>query len=690
MQPLITSLALGLCPGTGPAPAWHPRVSYPTQPHSTTHLVDYHSALALLDLDTVRDDLRALFTSSQSSWPADYGNYAPFFVRLAWHCSGSYRLSDGRGGCEGGRQRFDPERSWADNTNLDKARSLLWPIKKKHGLGLSWGDLFILAGTTAVESMGGPTLGFCAGRIDDPDGTASLPLGPSAEQEKDWPCAVNGTCTSPLGSTTVGLIYLNPEGPMAQPNPVGSAPQVRDTFKRMSMNDSETVALIGGGHAFGKTHGACPAGPGPSPREDPVHPWPGRCGSGKGVDAFTSGMEGPWTTDPTAWDNNYFTNLLDYKWSAHKGPGGHWQWKAAVRNTTQPAPTAPAADGHGRQDIMMLTSDVSLVHDAAYKPIVTRFAVDQKAFEHAWTHAWYKLTTRDMGPVTRCMGDRIPPPQPWQFPLPPPPSALANFTAVAQAVRSIVMASPAHNGGLLVNLAWRCAATFRFTDYRGGCNGARIRLDPEASWPANAGWSARALELLGPVHHRFASSALSWSDLIVLAGGVAVEATGGPRLHFCGGRTDADDGAGSVHLEPVLQEDVKNATLDALREAKTLLGLSSREWVALVGGVRSLGGLVQTGFEGNATSSPGSFDNAFLVSLADDEWKAHAVASSGKVEYKSSATNNFAMPSDVLLRQEPSMMAVVQDLAVDADGFASAFAAAWHKVMVADRFDGRC
>jgi catalase-peroxidase len=290
-----------------------------------------------------------------------------------------------------------------DNTNLDKARRLLWPIKKKYGLGLSWGDLFILAGTEAVEAMGGPTLGFCGGRVDDADGSASLPLGPSVEQAKNWPCKVNGECPSPLGSTTVGLIYLNPEGPMGEPHPEKSASQIRDTFGRMSMNDTETVALIGGGHAFGKTHGACPAGAGPSPAEDPVNPWPGMCGSGKGADAFTAGFEGPWTAAPTTWDNTYFINLISHAWVKHKGPGGHWQWKVNGSN----APVAPGPQG-GTQDVMMLTSDVSLLTDPAYKQIVTTFAKDQKAFEHAWVHAWYKLTTRDMGSVTRALLESSP------------------------------------------------------------------------------------------------------------------------------------------------------------------------------------------------------------------------------------------------------------------------------------------
>lgn len=339
------------------------------------HSHKYDKDLRKLDMIAVEQDLNELMLNSQECWPADWDNYGPFFVRLAWHCSGSYRNTDGRGGCSGGRQRFEPERSWDDNTNLDKARGLLWPIKEKYGDGLSWGDLFTFAGTAAIKSMGGPTLPFCFGRIDNADGTESLELGPTAEQMQVAPCDENGKCEKPLGTTTLGLIYLNPEGPLGIPDPVGSARDVRDAFARMGMNDTQTVALIGGGHAFGKTHGACPKGPGTF---NASNPWPGNCGTGKGADTFTSGFEGPWTTQPTQWDNEFFRVLVDNEWEKVMGPGGHWQWQVTDR-------TGPF------RDVMRLTSDVSLLHDESFAQISQVFAEDQSQLDVAFAQAWDTL-----------------------------------------------------------------------------------------------------------------------------------------------------------------------------------------------------------------------------------------------------------------------------------------------------------
>jgi len=369
---LTPVLVSGGCPGM-PFGTPLQNKAYIPHPHK------YDQELAALDMELVEADVMDLMINSQECWPADWGNYGPFFVRLAWHCSGSYRNTDGRGGCAGGRQRFEPERSWEDNTNLDKARALLWPIKEKYGDGLSWGDLFTFAGTTAIKSMGGPTLPFCFGRIDDEDGSNSLELGPTPEQAREYPCHTQGNCTKPLGSTTVGLIYLNPEGPMGVPDPAGSARDVRDAFARMGMNDSQTVALIGGGHAFGKTHGACPKGPGVSPLLDSQNPWPGGCGSGKGEDTYTSGFEGPWTTQPTKWDNEFFRALIDEEWVKEVGPGGHWQWHTQDRNS-------PYAD------VMRLTSDVSLLYDVEFLKISKVFAEDQSKLDESFAQAWDQLT----------------------------------------------------------------------------------------------------------------------------------------------------------------------------------------------------------------------------------------------------------------------------------------------------------
>lgn len=355
-----------------------PKLNYEDAPSAEA----YDAALLTLDMESVKADMTSLLADSKECWPADFGNYGPFMVRLAWHCSGSYRKTDGVGGCGGGRQRFDPERSWADNTNLDKARALVAPLKEKYGDALSWGDLFILAGTTALRDSGTPLTKMCFGRKDDSNGEKSLALGPTSLQAEKFPCKVNGECKSPLGDTTLGLIYVNPEGPMANPDPVGSAADIRQTFTIMGHTDKNTVALIGGGHAVGKGHGACPAGAGLAPNEAYAKseiPWAGNCGTGKGADTVTAGFEGQWTTNPLKWDNEYFQALLDNEWEKHVGPGGHWQWRIKGLDNSS--------------NIFRLTSDVALLHDPEYLKYVKEFAHDMGAFDTAFDEAWFDLTT---------------------------------------------------------------------------------------------------------------------------------------------------------------------------------------------------------------------------------------------------------------------------------------------------------
>jgi len=672
----------------------------------------YVAALNDLPLEEVKDDLKSLFHNSQEWWPADYGNYGPFFIRLAWHCSGSYRGSDGRGGCDGGRQRFDPEQSWDDNTNLDKARQLLWPIKEKYGLGLSWGDLFILAGTTAIEDMGGPVIGFCAGRRDDPDGTNSLPLGPSPEQEALAPCETNGQCEPPLGTTTVGLIYVNPEGPMGQPIPEQSAPQIRDTFKRMGMNDSETVALIGGGHAFGKAHGACPDGAGPSPGEDPENPWPGNCGTGKGADTFTSGFEGPWTSNPTSWDNSYFKYLVEFDWQKEVGPGGHYQW-------------APHGD-NAPEGVMMLTSDVSLLYDDTYREIVQQYAADQALLDSQFSHAWYKLTTRDMGPVTRYVGSAVPPAQPFQYPLPDPlpEDQLADFDKV-RSVLGYLIHSPQPNvlrfddyagasyGPLFVRLAWQCANTFRTTDYMGGCNGARIRMSPQREWPANV-MLDKALQLLKPVKESFGEG-LSWADLIVLAGTVSLEDAAAQALSaagfkedrlmipFTGGRVDApmeesETNPTPAYLESRLQGGSDSDTIDIMTDVMTVLGLTTREAVALVGGGHSLGQMHKdrSGFQdGSWTEQPAFLNTEWFHNVLNLNYTSIGDSSKGTQEYVAQKTTAvtgesaqlYMLKTDMIIKFHPEYKAIAQQYAENSESFYTDFVQAWVKVMNADLFN---
>lgn len=624
-------------------------------------------AMANVDYKDVMKDLKDLMINSVEFWPADYGHYGPLFVRLAWHNTGSYRSFDGRGGADGARQRFEPERSWADNTNLDKARDLLWPIKEKYGQGLSWGDLIVLSGNAAIESMGGPVFGFCGGRIDAADGSEN----------------------AKLGANTIGLIYVNPEGHMGNADPEGSAMDIRDVFGRMNMNDSETVALIGGGHTFGKAHGACPAGPGPSPIEDPANSWPGLCGTGKGEDTFTSGFELPFTSRPTYWDNEYFHNLINLEWRVHKGPGNHNQWEPIASNGMPP--TAISADGTHNQTIGLLTSDVALMwKDEAYKSIVRQFAEDMEAFDSAFEHAWYKLTTRDMGPISRCNNEDTPPPQPFQYPLPDPPAELPDFDEVKLEINEVL-----DNGdefiGMFTRLAWQCSSTFRSTDYLGGCNGARIRFSPQKDWSVNINVE-NALDYLEPIKWQFEN--LSWADLIVLAGNTAMEKAGGKPLTFCGGRTDATDGMGSECLFPKITGNFSESLVQ-LKDYISIMGLTQREFAALngvgyaVGDSSDCDGLYcqRNSFQ-ETTSVFSSVSNIFFQNLLSENWEEYTIPSTGKQMYKATGKNLLMLGTDLMFRLDPELLAISQDFAADNELFLTEVAAAWTKLANADRFDG--
>ena len=633
----------------------------------------------ITNFNGVKRDIRTLLTDSKDFWPADYGNYGPLFIRLAWHAAGSYRVSDGRGGADGGRLRFDPERSWADNTNLDKARSLLVPIKEKYGKDLSWADLLILAGDTAIESMGGPILGFCGGRIDDTDGSDSILLGPSAEQEALYPCqdkfgnsAENGACERPLGPTTVGLIYVNPEGPLGKPIPKESALQIRDTFDRMNMNDSETVALIGGGHAVGKTHGACPDGP-------------GQCGTGnlkgKSVNTVTSGFEFPWTSTPVNWSNYYFKNLLGFDWileNKTETPGGHYQWKAHGK-----CPQAPTVDGNGLQDIGMLTSDIALLKDSKYRSLVQSFADDLEQFNDAFKNAWYKLTTRDMGPHSRCTGDNVPPPQDWQYPLPVRELELPDFDTIKKDVRPLLTSS---SKGSFLRLAWQCMSTFRSTDYLGGCNGARIRFEPQSGWKVNQG-IAPTLETLKPIKEKYGDK-LSWADLIVLAGNTEIEKIGGGNLPFCGGRTDAmaDDKA-SDHLSPRI---IGNPEEDSilLKEYIKLMGLSKEEYAALHGLGYAAGQDINCVglFCRRDSKLIDKLSNIFFKTIIEHEWKQ---SKNSTQCYITTDDPKLCMYSvDAQYHFDSELRDIAEEYASDNDLFLKNVATAWTKLANADRFDG--
>ena len=546
--------------------------------------------------------------------------------------------SDGRGGADGGNQRFNPELSWEDNTNLSHAHKLLEPIKHKYGLGLSWGDLIVLAGTVAIEDMGGPVLGFAAGRIDHIGPDQTIALGPSDEQEAYGPVGTDGDMKFPLGANTMQLIYVNPEGKMGEPDPQKAADAIRDVFGRMGMDDRENVALIGGGHAIGKAHGAHTGSPGPAPLKCPFAPYSGKTGN----DVTTSGLEGPWTTNPVKFDNEYYKNLVDWEWEKHRGPGGKWQWRVKGGN----GPKAPAAHGNGEQDIMMLTTDVALAVDPKYRVFVEEFAKDEAAYRDAFAKVWYKLCNRDMGPYARMVGPEVPPPQEWQCPLPAPAKELADMGRVAGQVKNVFSQSPDLEKQCM-RLALMSAKTYRYTDYLGGANGARIRFCMD--WPAMKGLRV-PLAALEPIKKEFRDG-LSYADLIVLAGTVAVRGWGNiseSDLPFTPGRTDAVDGKAWESLEYIHGQ--PEETVDQVKFRYSLTGLTTQELAAL--GYTSFH--TTAALQEFITSTPPAGTDVYKLTLFDPEVKRwlEIFIEEGDESYK------------------------------------KAFAKAWTKLMTADLFDG--
>ncbi len=677
---------------------------------------NYVEAFQSLDLQELRDDLFALMTTSQEWWPADYGHYGPLFIRMAWHSAGTYRIHDGRGGGGSGMQRFAPLNSWPDNANLDKARRLLWPIKQKYGRALSWADLMIFAGNCALESMGFRTFGFGGGRedlweADETDwGSEDTWLG-------DERYSGDRELKKPLGAVQMGLIYVNPEGPNGEPDPLAAARDIRETFRRMAMNDEETVALIAGGHTFGKAHGAAHVGRyvGPEPEgaglEEQGLGWKTRYGSGKGPDSVTSGLEGAWTTDPTRWDNNFLENLHGYEWEKTKSPAGAVQW---TPKDGAAAATVPDAHDPARKHApMMLTTDLALRQDPVYAPIARRFLENPDELADAFARAWYKLTHRDMGPHARCLGSLAPAEaQIWQDPVPEVDHALIDAADIALLKRKIL------DSGLttarLVATAWCSASTFRGTDRRGGANGARIALEPQIGWEANEPAElAKALKALEGVRSDFNAQAaggkrVSLADLIVLGGCAAIEeaaARAGYRveLPFTPGRTDARADQTDVESFAVLEPkadgfrnfgapESDRAAAELLVERADLLTLTPSEMTVLVGGMRALGANAGGSDLGVFTDRPGTLSNDVFVNLLDMAitWRRSSDSSGhfegldarGKVRWRGTGVD--------LVFGSHSELRGIAEIYASADGeeaFVRDFVAAWSRVMELDRFD---
>ncbi len=677
---------------------------------------NYAEAFRTLDLAAVKRDIAEVLTTSQDWWPADFGNYGPLMIRMAWHSAGTYRISDGRGGAGAGQQRFAPLNSWPDNVSLDKARRLLWPVKKKYGQSLSWADLIVLTGNVALETMGFKTFGFGGGRPDVWEPEDDVYWGPETEWLGDERYTGDRELEDPLGAVQMGLIYVNPEGPNGNPDPLAAARDIRETFRRMAMNDEETVALIAGGHTFGKTHGAGPAeSVGPDPEAAPLElqglGWKSSYGTGTGADAITSGLEVTWTDTPTTWDNSFFRILFGYEWELTKSPAGAWQWKpkGGAGAGTVPGPQ----DSSERRTPTMLTTDLSLRLDPIYEQISRRFLADQDAFADAFARAWFKLTHRDMGPLVRYLGPEVPSETLiWQDPVPAVTHELIGADDIA-ALKASVLAS-----GLtvsqLVSAAWASASSFRGSDKRGGANGARVRLEPQNGWEVNnPDQLSTVLRTLEGIHRDFNAAhaggpQVSLADLIVLAGGAAVEQAAkdagfGVEVPFSPGRADASqahtDAESFAVMEPradgfrnYVGKGTRLPVEYLLLDKANLLTLTAPEMTVLVGGLRVLGANYDGSKLGVLTDTPGQLTNDFFVNLldmgttwqpvADDASTFDGRDASGQVRWTGSR-------ADLVFGSNSELRAVAEVYASDdaRQKFVTDFVAAWHKVMNLDRFD---
>jgi catalase-peroxidase len=679
---------------------------------------DYAAAFKGLDYQALKQDLHALMTDSQEWWPADYGHYGPFFIRMAWHAAGTYRIADGRGGAGAGTQRFAPLNSWPDNANLDKARRLLWPIKQKYGSKISWADLLVLTGNVALESMGFKTFGFGGGRADIYAPEDDIYWGPEDTWLGDKRYTGDRELASPLAAVQMGLIYVNPEGPNGNPDPAASARDIRETFARMAMNDEETVALIAGGHTFGKTHGAADPSQyiGPEPEGADVElqglGWKNSYGTGKGDHTITSGLEGAWTTNPVKWDNNYFENLFGYEWELVKSPAGANQW--APKGGAGAGTVPDAHDPSKRHAPMMATTDIALRVDPVYEKISRRFYENPDQFADAFARAWFKLTHRDMGPRVRFLGPEVPSEElVWQDPVPPVDHPLVDAADI-RALKTRVLASgiaPAE----LVRTAWAAASTFRGSDKRGGANGGRIRLAPQKDWAVNEpAYLARVLETLEGIRTAFESEAtggkkLSMADLIVIAGAAGVEQAARNAGHevevpVTPGRTDASQAQTDVEsfavLEPkadgfrnFLKADEVGSPEKALIDRAQLLTLSAPEMTVLLGGLRVIGANVGGSKHGVFTTRPGALTSDFFVNLLDmgTTWRP-AAGERGVyegVDRKTGAVKWTGTRVDLVFGSNSQLRALSEVFAgSDYNGaFVRDFVKAWTKVMDLDRFE---